>query len=240
MSFRSTTFGSHGFTLLELLVAISVFSVIGLGAYQMLQTIIDSHDRVRSTSDGYVSLNLAFSIIQRDFNQYTSRSIRDLYGEPLPPMVFDNEEMVVEFTRAGWSNPAGRTRSSLQRVAYSVDYDKGELTRHFWKVLDRAEDSEPVSRVILTAVEDFRVTGFQTEDEEDVFSLDDETPVAPRAVEVTIAIESLGELTRLFQLVETPPNQVANSGNAGNDSGTGADGEDTTNDNSSSDDADDE
>ncbi len=204
----------RGFTLLELLVAISVFSVIALGAYQLLRTVIDSHDRVRATSEGYVSLNLAFGTLQRDFNQFSARAVRDGYGEPLPPIVFDHEDMAVEFTRNGWSNPAGLPRSSLQRVAYSVDYDTGELTRHFWRVLDRAEDSEPISRVILRGVEDFRVTGFEPADSEDEFSLDDSQPIAPLAVEVTVAVESIGELTRLFQLVEPSEGKVT-TGTAG-------------------------
>ncbi|NET35599.1 MAG: hypothetical protein F6K19_26840, partial [Cyanothece sp. SIO1E1] len=47
---------------------------------------------------------------------------------------------------------------------------------------------EPVSRIILENVEDFRVTGFEADDSEESFSLNDDTPVAPLAVEVTIAL----------------------------------------------------
>lgn len=205
-----------GFTLLELLVAISVFSVISLGAYQMLQTVINANARVRATSDGFTSLNLAFSIMQRDFNQFVPREIRDGYGDPLPPMMFESEAMVIEFTRAGWNNPVGRLRSNLQRVAYSVDYESGELVRHFWTVLDRAEDSEPVSQVLLEDVEEFRVTGFSGEDDDEGFSLDANNPAAPLAVEVVIATGNKIELVRLFQLVEP---HVRQGGAGGNDAG---------------------
>lgn len=194
-----------GFTLLELLVSISIFSILGLSAYQMLQTVIESNDRVRSASEGATSLNLAFSILQRDFNQFVPRQIRDQYGDPLAPLVFENEDYVVEFTRGGWSNPAGRSRSRLQRVAYSIDYDKETLTRHFWEVLDRAEDSEPISQLLLEGVTDFRVTGF-TDDSgsslEQEFELDEEQAQAPIGVEVVVAVERVGEVERLFQLVD--------------------------------------
>lgn len=194
-----------GFTLLELLVSISIFSILGLSAYQMLQTVIESNDRVRSASEGATSLNLAFSILQRDFNQFVPRQIRDQYGDPLAPLVFENEDYVVEFTRGGWSNPAGRSRSRLQRVAYSIDYDKETLTRHFWEVLDRAEDSEPISQLLLEGVTDFRVTGF-TDDSgsslEQEFELDEEQAQAPIGVEVVVAVEGVGEVERLFQLVD--------------------------------------
>ena len=39
---------NRGFTLLELLVSISIFSIIGLGANQMLRTVMDSNERVRA------------------------------------------------------------------------------------------------------------------------------------------------------------------------------------------------
>ena len=195
-----------GFTLLELLVAISIFSVIGLGSHQMLRTVIDSHDAVKSTTQSYASMNLALAIMQRDFNQFVPRGVRDEYGEPTNPIAFESEDYVVEFTRTGWGNPAGIHRSRLQRVAYSVDYETEELYRHFWKVLDRAEDSEPLSELLLIGVTDFRVTGVIEEDDEFDAGLSDEDfggpSMAPLAVEVVVATEDLGDIVRIFQLVD--------------------------------------
>lgn len=203
----------RGFTLLELLVSISIFSILGLSAYQMLQTVIDSNDRVRSLSEGVNRLNLTFSILQRDFNQFSPRQIRDQFGDPVAPLVFESEDYAVEFTRGGWSNPAGRSRSRMQRVAYSIDYEEDTLTRHFWEVLDRAEDSEPISQVLLEGVTDFRVTGFVDDSEsslESDFELDEQEQAAPIGVEVVIAVEGVGEVERLFQLID--PFDAASSG----------------------------
>jgi len=194
---------NSGFTLLELLIAISIFTMLGLGGYQMLQTVSDSHERVRSSAKEITELNLAFSVIQRDFNQFTPRSIRDRYGETIPPIVFENDEYLVEFTRGGWSNPSGRKRSRLQRVAYSVDYEEETLTRHFWEMLDRAEDSEPISQLLLTGVTGFRLGGLsdeQSKEKQDPFYEDESG--APLAVELVITTEALGENYRLFQMVD--------------------------------------
>lgn len=193
-----------GFTLLELLVSMSIFATLGLGAYQMLQTVADSHARVRSSADSFSGLNLAYSIIQRDFNQFAPRAVRDEYGEVLPPIVFENEDYIIEFTRRGWRNPAGRQRSRLQRVAYSLDFEEETLTRHFWEVLDRAEDSEPISQLLLEGVADFRVTGFSGGEPEieRQFTLKDKGGVAPLGMEVVITTNALGETYRLFQMVE--------------------------------------
>lgn len=207
---------STGFTLLELLVSMSIFATLGLGAYQMLQTVSGSYERVRSSADAFMGLNLAYSIIQRDFNQFAPRPVRDEYGEFQPPIVFENEDYVVEFTRRGWSNPAGRQRSRLQRVAYSLDFEEETLTRHFWEVLDRAEDSEPISQLLLDGVTDFRVTGFTGDEEglESEFTLEDEGEVVPLAMEVVITTDALGESYRLFQMVE--PYSVGSGGESRN------------------------
>ena len=195
---------SSGFTLLELLVSMSIFATLGLGAYQMLQVVADSHERVRSSADAFTGLNLAYSIIQRDFNQFAPRTVRDEYGEVRPTIDFENEDYTIEFTRRGWRNPAGRQRSRLQRVAYSLDFEEETLTRHFWEVLDRAEDSEPVSQLLLEGVTDFRVTGFSgDESATDIdFILEDQKVATPLAMEVVISTNALGESYRLFQMVE--------------------------------------
>ena len=208
-----------GFTLLELLVAISIFSVLGLGGYQLLQSVSDSHDRVRTSIDSYIRVNQALTIMQRDFNQFVPRPIRDEYGEQVAPMSFDGQQYLVEFTRGGWSNPGGRARSELQRVAYSIDYEEEILQRHFWLVLDRAEDSEPRSQVLLESVTDFRVMGFVGDSpERDPVDLEDNAGVMPAGVEVVIATEALGEVRRIFQLVDSY--RPALPGNSENDGGS--------------------
>ena len=196
---------TRGFTLLELLVAIAIFSVLGLGAYQMLQTVVAGNDRVRATSEAAIDLGLTLSILQRDFSQFVPRPVRDQYGEPVPPLMFDHEGYVVEFTRGGWSNPAGHRRSRLQRVAYRIDYDEGTLTRDYWKVLDRAGDSEPVSQLLLNGITDFRVTGVADDSvayPESGHELDQERRVATVGVAVAVAIQGVGEIERLFQLAD--------------------------------------
>lgn len=230
---RRRAFG--GFTLLELLVSISIFSVIGLGAYQMLQTVVQSHDRVRQSTEAFTRVNLALSIMQRDFNQFTPRPARDGYGEFLAPIIFEGDDFAVEFTRGGWANPAGRLRSRLQRVAYSIDYDEETLTRHFWTVLDRAEDSEPFSEVILSGISDFRVTGFSGDDAgigDDLdFDLDEVGEAAPLAVEVVITTEGLGDIERLFELVHPFKDSGGEDAQGQNEDGTG-DFEDSSQDSS--------
>ena len=205
---------ASGFTLLELLVAISIFSILGLGSYQLLHSVSESHAKVREIINSYNGVNHALNVMQRDFNQFLARSVRDEYGEPLSPIIFEGENYPVEFTRGGWSNPGGRSRSELQRVAYSIDYEEEVLKRHFWLVLDRAEDSEPVVQTLLEGLTEFHVTGLLDNDKEE-FDLASQNieEAMPIAVEVVIVSEDFGDVRRIFQLVD--PYRPSGNGIAG-------------------------
>ena len=187
----------RGFTLLELLVAISIFAVISLGGYQMLRSLMDSRERVADQARFQAQMNLALAIIGRDFRQLAHRPIQDLYGEPRAALVLGGEH-VAELTRAGWRNPGARPRSRLQRVAYTLDYQTGALVRRFWLALDPVQDTEPVEETLLTEVRDFQITPFLPE------GLAGQEVWPPVAVEVAIASSRLGEVRRVFPLPDVP------------------------------------
>tara|TARA_R110002072_G_scaffold113986_1_gene243818 strand:+ start:6315 stop:7028 length:714 start_codon:yes stop_codon:yes gene_type:complete len=191
----------NGFTLLEVLVAMAIFSVIGLGAHQMLRTIIDTHEKTKSQIQGFSDLSRAFVILGRDISQTVPRNIRDEYGEPIPALMLASGPYFLELTRTGWSNPIGSARSNLQRVAYELNED-GEIERHFWLVLDRAEDSEPITQIVLTGVEDFRIQ-MLTEDGEstDIWPDSESGLQIPVAAEVILQTKSFGELRKVFNFV---------------------------------------
>jgi len=201
-----------GFTLIELLVSISIFSVIGLGSYQVLQSAIDSRARVHESATSVLSLTRFLSILQKDFMQLTSRKIRDNYGDVSPSYVFDEDGYVVEFTRRGWSNPSGKKRSNLQRVAYSINYKEKTLTRHFWEVLDRAEDSEPVDEIVMRGVEEFLITPISDSTGSEELSPENSSGefLLPLGLEVTLVLESSGQIDKVIQLVENPPEKILN------------------------------
>ena len=202
----------HGFTLLEVLVAMSIFAVIGLGANKMLRTIIDTREITQASNQAINSLVRVFSMMDRDFSQIVPRQVRDEYGEPLQPLVVGTGRYYVEFSRTGWSNPAGRQRSILQRVAYQLD--DGQLSRYFWLVLDRAEDSEVITQKLLKGVESFLINLLNEEGEGTDVWPDFGTELAmPVAVEVILETKMLGEVRRVFVL----PLQARSSRTAGSE-----------------------
>jgi general secretion pathway protein J len=140
----------------------------------------------------------------------TARRIRDEYGdEKAPLLTVSNSDVVVEFTHTGWSNPTNAPRSHLQRVGYALK-DK-QLLRAYWLVLDRAQDSKPVQTVMLDKVKNvewrFMDNAGKWQTQWPPLSSTTTAPPTPplvtlsqlpRAVEVTLELDDLGRLTRLF------------------------------------------
>ena len=82
----------RGFTLLEVLVAIAIFAIIGLGANEMLRTITRTHDRARQITDRMGQLSMAFVMMERDLTEIVPRGIRDQYGDPSPALVVGGDQ----------------------------------------------------------------------------------------------------------------------------------------------------
>ena len=192
----------RGFTLIELLVAISIFSIIGLASYQLLQTAIEGKNRITRSTENTLAIARAMDIMTSDFSQLVSRRIRNNYGEWLAPLIFEEGDYLVEFTRTGWINPSGKKRSTLQRVAYSFDYEEGTLTRLFWEVLDRAEESAPVEEIILRNVEECLIVPVL---DDSVQVQSDSASYLPIAVQISIFTESSPTVLRTVRLVENAP-----------------------------------
>ena len=139
-----------GFTLLEMLIALGVFAVIGVMSSQILAGILDLSGTVRERSDQLAELQRAVFVVGRDIEQLAHRGVRDGFGDRTPVLTVGKP--LIEFTRRGWQNPLRSPRSELQRVAYDVS--ESDLVRAYWPVLDRGPDTEPVRQVLLKGIRD--------------------------------------------------------------------------------------
>ena len=138
-----------GFTLVEILVALAVFAIIGVMAARILAGMVDISEFTQERGQVLAETQRAFAIIERDIEQLAHRPVRDELGDTMKAVTVGGQTLA-EFTRAGWQNPLGYPRPELQRVAYALEGDT--LVRLFWPVLDRAPDTEAVAQTLLTGV----------------------------------------------------------------------------------------
>lgn len=139
-----------GFTLMEMLVALAVFVVIGLLCAQLMGRTLANHEIVSDRTERLAEVQRAMLMLKRDIMQITERPVRDMLGDARGSILIGSDGLM-EFSRLGWRNPLRQPRAEVQRVAYVVE--DGDLYRAWWSVLDRAQDSEPALQRLLSDVE---------------------------------------------------------------------------------------
>lgn len=220
----------QGFTLLELLVSLSIFALIGAMAYGGLTQVLKQQQATEVQSQQLADLQKSYRIMQRDLEQLINRGIRNEYGDSIDALVGGSGYDGVEFSRAGHANPAGFLRSDLQRIAYVPDQDT--LIRRTWRVLDRAQDSLPDEEVLVEGLQQFTIRFLDDDNEWQDNWPPQQTQAAganvielPRAAQVEIALDDVGTLSWIFLL---PQNFVAGSQvpAGGNNADADADNED--------------
>lgn len=222
-----------GFTLLEVLVAVFITSMISLGVWQVMNTLMASRDGIERVSGAFRNVQQTLSLFERDLLQAVKRPVKDAYGEPVPALTSRINNGDIVLTRQGWRNPLGERRSELQRVAWEYDDLEEQLVRRYWPVLDRAQNTESREQRLLKNVSSLEVRFLQgTEQWRKKWPADDsamedaegnavlELPM-PRAVEVVIEHERFGTLRRVVMLGEPVAPKSAMPGAGDNDDDNG-------------------
>ncbi len=192
-----------GLTLLELLIALGIFSIVAVMAYSGLQNIIIADERIEYHSKQLTALQRVFMILGQDLSLMTGRRIRDQYGDLQPAFIAsDVGEYQMEFTKSSWFNPANLARSSLQRVAYAVSDSK--LVRYNWITLDQAQDSQPFATTLIDQIESLSIRMMDKDKQwhDHWPPIGVTTVTQPVGVEITLSIEQLGDIHRLYRTTE--------------------------------------
>ncbi|MGD8484478.1 MAG: type II secretion system minor pseudopilin GspJ [Thioalkalispiraceae bacterium] len=193
---------SKGFTLIELLVALAIFALLAVMAYGGLDTVLQARSETDKAASRLNEVQKAFLWLKRDTEQTVIRPIRGEYGEQQPAFkAAEQGTYRLELTRGGYRNPAQLPRSSLQRVAYSIEDET--LVRLTWPFLDRAQDASPYSNKLLSDVDSIRFRFLDLDRQwhanwPPINAQAGATEILPLALEVTLELNDWGRVTRLF------------------------------------------
>jgi len=190
---------TSGFTLLELLIAMVIFSLMSLMAYGGLRSVLTSNSVTQQHEETLKELQRTMMFLEKDLRQLVARPRHGNYGESFAAVQTANLTLtaVLEVTRHGNPNPAEKMRSALQRVRYSLD--KGELKRSSWALVDHL-DGKPIVMPLMKNLEkiSFRFLSANKQWQTDWIVKNKAT--LPVAVEINLTHRHWGSIKRLISV----------------------------------------
>jgi general secretion pathway protein J len=194
----------HGFTLLEMVIAIAIFAVIAAISYAALDNFLAAKAHIDEKNAQAKNLQTTFVLLEQDLRYAVNRTVRNGYGDVEPAFIAapgqglaDGERLrltTIEPAAEGIGIPV------LTRVAWRLN--DGELSRVTWRVLDRDVNSPEYRRPLLGNVQDVTFTFFSFDADQKLetsheWTSDSKLPVG---VEVSILLAGKFVYQRVFEV----------------------------------------
>ena len=200
---RPLFFHLSGFTLLELLVALAIFSIMSVVAYRGLNATLETRAHLLEDNKKWRELSVFFAQMKDGLANVANRPVRnnnDLVSPAFSgkPDVIGEDDVQLVFTRMGLPGQQG-ILGDLQRYGYRLrDQNIEQLV---WPVLDQAPRTRPVVYQVLPHVSSFVMRYM---DQKGVWQprwpVIGQSDEIPRAVEVRIGLQSGEQVVRVFAL----------------------------------------
>lgn len=194
-----------GFTLLEILIALTIFAVLATITSSSLYYAFTTRNKVNAQANRLNNLQLAISIIQQDTSQIVDRAIRGNEMRLFPVIVGQPEYM--EFTRDGLSNPKSiNKRSTLKRIALVCSEEK--LIHRTWESLDTIDRNKYQDRVLIDNLDECHFSYLNhnlqslPEWREQALNLDQRAETFPTALQINLSLKDWGKMNLLFIVPE--------------------------------------
>jgi len=124
--------GQRGFTLVEMLIALSIFATIAAMGVSLLRSSVDTQDAVQARLKAMGGINRLRAVMANDLAQALPRPTRGPSGEAVP--AFLGSSTGFAFVHAGAVNVDGGPRPGIERVGYALM--AGEWRRATQPMLD--------------------------------------------------------------------------------------------------------
>lgn len=192
-----------GFTLVEMLVSLFVFSLLATAGVAVMAFTVDNRSGVSDRLQRLGELQRTHALLRQDLSQAAPRRVRDGRGEAARSAFFGAPEGVgdplLAFTRRGWENPDQLARASMQRVVWRLVDDR--LERLVTPALDGAAPGP--AQVVLDGVSGLRLAYRHRGQWSPAWP--GGHAAVPDAVEVRMQVEGFGELRQVFLIAGQQP-----------------------------------
>lgn len=197
MTYAPQSRRAGGFTLVELLVALLILSLLALMAYRGLGAVLDARAHVQEESGKWRRVAAFFARFGQDVQLAAPRPVRTAGGIAPPWMgsVDATGAPHLEFSRFA----ATESLDAAQRLAYHLN-EKREIELWLWPALDTAADAEPARYPLLGGVTQLEIAYLGA----DLAWVDNwpgqRAAPLPRAVRVRLVLNTGEDVVRIFAL----------------------------------------
>lgn len=189
----------RGFTLVEMLVSLSIFAAIAAMGVGLLRNSVDTQDAVQARLKTMGGINRVRAVMANDLAQAVQRSTRGASGENVP--AFLGSSTGFAFVHVGAGAEDGSPKPDVERVGYALT--GGEWRRATQPMLDGTalSDGDRLAGEVASVAIRYR-------DEHGNWAeswTSDPGDRLPRAVEVRLTRAGRAPLTMLFLTAPTVP-----------------------------------
>ena len=143
-----------GYTLIEVIIALAIFAILGALSVGLLSRAFETKARLAHQVGPISEVQLTASRITQDAAQMVNRPVRDSDMKKID--AFAATTARIEFTRGGFIEPLEQKKqnkkSTLRRIALSCE--DNTLVRYTWPILDGFDDSTPQKQILLDNLTD--------------------------------------------------------------------------------------
>jgi len=191
-----------GFTLIEMLVALAIFSLLSAGATAAMISSVRSKAVLEEEVALVQDIQLARALMRSDLNNLILRPNRDQFGNKELYLISGGGDTLLTFTRAGRENPGGlERRGGIQRVAYV--FENGDLIRRSFAVDNPAPQTALRERALIQGLDDVTVSFQKDEFEFSQLYVPPDQPILPVNLFVmTLTYPDGGQIVQKFELVQ--------------------------------------
>jgi general secretion pathway protein J len=193
----------RGFTLVEMLVALTIFALMSVLAYRGLNAVLETRAHLTEDNRRWRDIALTLAQLEQDLGMVVDRPVRDSGGLVQPALVGDPHAIgataaQLSLSRMGMGWQTG-VPADVQRHGYRLN--NGTLEQLVWPVLDQAPHSMPEVHQLLERVKRFELRYLDGNGSwQPRWPLPGVAATLPAAVEVVVELEQGGSVTRVFAL----------------------------------------
>ena len=161
----------QGLTLIEVLVAMTIFALIGLAGYSLLSATIQGKERSEETQQKWRYFNKALWLLRQDLEQIVDRPVRNELGQG-GALLVNKDGFLLQLSRAGFNQPQTTPHSRLLRVAYRMDFhpesnwpdspffgdEQRYLLRYVYQDMDVQEERQARPQVLIGGIDSVSVS----------------------------------------------------------------------------------